>query len=309
MVEVAPGAYGVVSVSSGHDFGIRLLRRDATRLHMCRSYGRAMPATVTRISVTPVKGLALHHPDTVELTTGGVPGDRTFFLVDARGHMVSATRLGALVAVRAEHDAAAETLSLAFPDGRVITAPVEVDEPAPVRFYGLRLDARPVRGPFSAALSEHAGKPVRLMLSPPTRPGVDRGAVGAATVISSASLRRLAAQAGVEEVDARRFRMTFEIDGVEPHAEDHWVGREVAIGDARLRVTGHVGRCALTTRNPDTGAVDLPTLHVLKAYRGEVESTEPLPFGVAAAVVQPGRVRIGDAVSEAAFDVVLRPSG
>src|SRR4029450_2414332 len=146
-----------------------------------------MPATVTRISVTPVKGLALHPPDAVELTADGVPGDRTFFLVDARGHMVSATRLGALVAVRGEHEADAGALSLACPAGRVITAPVEVDGPAPVRFYGLRLEARPVRGPFSAALSEHAGTPVRLMRMPPTRPGVDRGAVGAATLISSAS--------------------------------------------------------------------------------------------------------------------------
>jgi uncharacterized protein len=258
-----------------------------------------MPATVTRISVTPVKGLALHHPDAVDLTAGGVPGDRTFFLVDARGHMVSATRLGALVSVRAEHDVAAGTLSLIFAGGRTVTAPVEADEPVPVRFYGLPVQARPVRGPFSAALSELVRKPVQLMLRPPTRPGVDRGAAGAATLISSASLRELAAHGGVE-IDARRFRMTFEIDGVEPHAEDDWVGRDVAIGGARLRVTGHVGRCALTTRNPDTGAVDLPTLHVLAAYRGDVEATEALPIGIAAAVVQPGRVGIGDAVTEAA---------
>jgi uncharacterized protein YcbX len=255
-----------------------------------------MPATVTRISVTPVKGLALHHPDAVELTAGGVPGDRTFFLVDARGHMVSATRLGALVSVRAEHDVDAGTLSLSFAGGRIVTAPVDADEPVPVRFYGLPVQARPVRGPFSAALSELVRKPVQLMVRPPTRPGVDRGAAGAATLISSASLRELAAHAGVEEVDARRFRMTFEIDGVESHAEDDWVGRDVAIGEARLRVTGHVGRCALTTRNPETGAVDLPTLHVLNAYRGHVEATEPLPIGIAAAVVHPGRVAIGDAV-------------
>jgi hypothetical protein len=165
-----------------------------------------MPATVTRISVTPVKGLALHHPDAVELTAGGVPGDRTFFLVDAGGHMVSATRLGALVSVRAEHDVDAGTLSLAFADGGVVSAPVEADEPVPVRFYGRPLGARPLRGPFSGVLSELVGHPVQLMLRPPTRPGVDRGARGAATLISSASLRALAAQAGVEDVDARRFR-------------------------------------------------------------------------------------------------------
>lgn len=255
-----------------------------------------MPATVTRISVTPVKGLALHHPDAVELTTSGVPGDRTFFLVDRQGHMISATRLGPLVSARAEHDTEAGTLSLSFPDGSVVSDAIEVDEPETVRFYHLPLEVRPVRGPFSAALSDLAGTPVRLVLRPATRPGVDRGAVGAATLISAASLRRLAAEAGVAEIDARRFRMTFELDGVDAHAEDGWVGGELTVGEARLRVTGHVGRCALTTRNPESGEVDLPTLKVLKAYRGEVESTEPLPIGVAAAVVQPGRVRVGDAV-------------
>ena len=256
-----------------------------------------MSATVTRISMTPVKGLALHHPEEVELTPSGVPGDRTFFLVDQHGRLISATRLGALVSARAVHDADAGTLSLAFAGGDVVRDVIDVGESEPVRFFGLRLEAMPVRGPFSAALSELTGVPVRLMLRPPTRPGVDRGATGAVTLISGASLRRLAAQAGAETIDGRRFRMTFELDGVDAHAEDDWVGGEVAVGDARVRITGHVGRCALTTRNPDTGDVDFPTLRVLRDYRGEVPSTEPLAIGVAAAVVRPGRVRVGDAVA------------
>jgi uncharacterized protein YcbX len=258
-----------------------------------------VPATVTRISVTPVKGLALHHPDAVELTRSGVPGDRTFFLVDAAGHMVSATRLGALVSARAEHDADAGTLALELPDGRVVRETIDLDDPERVGFFGLTLDAAPVRGPFSAALSELAGRPVRLMLRPASRPGVDRGVSGAVTLISRGSLRRLAEEAEVDTVDARRFRMTFEFDGVDPHAEDDWVGREVDIGAARLRVTGHVGRCVLTQRNPETGVQDLRTLDVLAAYRGNVEATEPLPIGVAAEVVRPGRVATGDLLAPA----------
>jgi uncharacterized protein YcbX len=57
-----------------------------------------------------------------------------------------------------------------------------------------------------------------------------------------------------------------------------------------------VGRCAITTQNPDTGKADLDTLKALAEYRGDVETTEPLPFGVHAAVAQPGRVRVGDLV-------------
>jgi uncharacterized protein YcbX len=256
-----------------------------------------MAATVTRISVAPVKGLALHHPEVVQLTEDGVPGDRAFFLVDEAGDMVSATRLGPLVSVRAEHDEARGHLALRFADGSEVAGPTELGRPEQVAFYGEPLNAQPVLGGFSAALSELVGRPVRLMRTPSTRPGVDRGAGGGATLISTGSLERLAAEAGVDGIDARRFRMTFEIDGLDAHAEDGWVGREVAVGSARLRVGGNVGRCALTTRDPDTGVVDLLTLHVLKAYRGEVEATEPLPFGVHATVVRPGRVAVGDPVA------------
>jgi uncharacterized protein YcbX len=57
-----------------------------------------------------------------------------------------------------------------------------------------------------------------------------------------------------------------------------------------------VGRCAITTQNPDTAEVDLDTLKALAAYRGHLETTEPLPFGIHAAVAKPGRVRVGDLV-------------
>ena len=52
----------------------------------------------------------------------------------------------------------------------------------------------------------------------------------------------------------------------------------------------------ITKQNPDTGETDLDTLNGLADYRGEIETTEPLPFGVHAAVAQAGRVRVGDAI-------------
>ena len=96
---------------------------------------------------------------------------------------------------------------------------------------------------------------------------------------------------GVDAVDGRRFRMNFGVDGIEPHAEDGWLGRRVAVGEAVVVPQGNVGRCVVTTQNPDTGRTDLDTLKALAAYRGDVETTEPLPFGVHAAVAEPGRVR------------------
>ena len=59
---------------------------------------------------------------------------------------------------------------------------------------------------------------------------------------------------------------------------------------------GNVGRCAVTTQNPDTGVPDLDTLRVLGEYRGDVETSEPLPMGVWGEILEPGRVRLGDPV-------------
>ena len=91
--------------------------------------------------------------------------------------------------------------------------------------------------------------------------------------------------------------MNFGIDGLAPHAEDSWIGRRVQVGSAVVVPTGNVGRCAITTQHPETGKPDLDTLKALARYRGDVPTTEPLPFGVHAAVAEPGRVRVGDPVS------------
>jgi uncharacterized protein YcbX len=253
---------------------------------------------VAWIAYTPVKGLRLQHLEETEVTADGIPGDRAFFLADERGKMVSVTRHGPLAAVVAEHDARAGTLALHLPDGEDVAAEVELGDPEPVRFHGLRLSAHPVQGPFSDALSEQCATPLRLFAMPPQRPGIDRGREGAVTLLSVASLERLRAQAGADEpVDGRRFRMTFGVEGLRAHEEDGWLERAVRVGDAVVRVAGNVGRCAATTRQPDTGVVDFKTLHYINAYRGEVPTTEPLPFGVHARVVEPGRVRVGDAVA------------
>jgi uncharacterized protein YcbX len=255
-----------------------------------------MEGRVARICIAPVKALHVVSPDEVELNHAGVAGDRRFWLVDAAGRLVNDKRHPELLRVRVDWDERTLRLALDFPAGRV-EGTVEPGDLVEATLRGVPHPSRAVPGPWQDALSEYGGEPLTLLWS--ERGAVDRGVGGgAASLVSRASLERLGEEAGVTgAVDGRRFRMLFEIDGVEAHAEDEWIGNRVAIGDAVVAPVGNVGRCAVTTKNPDTGEIDLDTLATLAAYRGEPEGrTEPLPFGVHAAVVQPGRVRVGDAV-------------
>ena len=249
-------------------------------------------ATIAWISVTPVKGLALRQLDECELTELGVAGDRQFFLVDENDRLVNSKGLGVLQQIVARFDD--ETLALEFPDGTTVAQQVGLDGSLDALFWGVTVPVRVVEGPWSEAISDFAGRTLRLVRPPGPAPDRMRG--GAATLLGTASLEAMARVLGIDEVDGRRFRMNFGIDGLEKHEEDDWLGRRVRLGDAIVVPQGNVGRCAVTTQNPETGKPDLNTLKALAAYRGELESTEPLPFGVHAAVAEAGRVKLGDPV-------------
>jgi len=253
-----------------------------------------LTARVVWISLTPVKATRLRLVDEAELGEAGVRGDRRFYVVEERGLLVNDKHIGALQLVDSEYDDTTGRLSLRFPDGVEVGADVELGDEIETKFHGMPRRARVVLGPFATALSEYTGRPLRIV--EPGLPAPDRGRSGAVTLLATSSLARLADELGVEMVDGRRFRMNLGIDGLDPHGEDAWHGRRVRVGEALVVPQGNVGRCAVTTQSPDTGRPDLDTLRALAAYRSDVETTEPLPFGVHAAVVEPGLVRIGDPV-------------
>ena len=255
-----------------------------------------MRGSVTWITIAPVKSLALVHRDEVELELFGVRENRRFYLVDDNGRMINGKVVGSLVRVVPEYDAAAGRLALHLPKGDVVAGDIAVGELLTTSFFGRPVAGRVVEGPWSEALSGLAGRALRLVRTEQPGHGADRGGRAGVSLVGTASLKALAGAAGVDRVDGRRFRMLFGVDGVPPHAEDGWIGRRLRIGDAVVRLRGNVGRCAITTQDPDTGVPDLDTLHVLGEYRGEVETTEPLPFGVWGEILEPGRVRLGDPV-------------
>lgn len=252
-----------------------------------------MEGRVRRISLAPIKALGLVHPQEVVLGTTGVVGDRRFWLRDAEGRLFNGKREGRLQQLRPEWDESSRRLALTLPGGEHVEGVVELGEQVDAIMYGEIRSSHRVHGPWCDAISSFVGRPLELLWA--DGGGVDRLTdEGTVSLVSTASLERLREQMEADvPVDGRRFRMLFEIEGVAPHEEDAWIGRHVRIGDAEIVVTGDVGRCVVTSRDPDSGVVDLPTLAGLAAYRRDGRN-EPLPFGVKGTVHAPGRVRVGD---------------
>src|SRR4029079_5197190 len=123
-------------------------------------------------------------------------------------------------------------------------------------FWSVSVPARVVEGPWGARRCP-TSPAVSSGSCGPTRRRRIGGVAGAATLLGTGSLRAMARLLGVQDVDGRRFRMNFGVDGLAEHEEDEWLHRRVRIGQAVVVPQGNVGRCAVTTQNPETGAPDL----------------------------------------------------
>jgi uncharacterized protein YcbX len=245
-----------------------------------------------RFSIAPVRSLGLEHPDEIDITEVGVVEDRRFYLTDDTNRLVDRLVVGELVQISSHIDPGGTRLRLAFPDGRVLDDEVRLGDAVETPIHGRIAVGHIVDGPWADALSAFAGRAIHLVRC--DRPAGTRDG-NPTSLVSDGSLAALAGHVGVESVDARRFRMLIELAGAEPHEEDTWIGRRIAIGDAILAVTEPDARCAITTQDPDTGVRDLDTLRTLIAYRG-LRDGKYADFGVLADVVRPGRVRLGDEV-------------
>jgi len=238
-----------------------------------------------------VKSLGLQHPAAVELTERGVAEDRRFYLVDEVGRLVGGVKHGTLVQVRPEWEPEFSSLVLTFPDGSQVEAEVEVGKAVETDFYGKRrVRGRTVVGPWAAALSDFVSAPLALVRVDDASYALD---IAVATIVSDGSLAALGG------LDGRRFRMLLELDGCAAFEEDSWAGTSLRAGSALLRVTGPVPRCAVTTKDPDTGVRDHDTLRAIREHRGPTADGR-IFFGMYADVAVPGRVAAGDLVATVA---------
>jgi uncharacterized protein YcbX len=110
------------------------------------------------------------------------------------------------------------------------------------------------------------------------------------SILSDASLRTLSQQMGLQ-LSRHRFRGNLWVEGTAPFEEFDWVGRELQIGEAVLKVEERITRCNATKANPDTGRIDADTLGALDSRYGHHD------FGVYAVVTRGGTVILNDKVT------------
>lgn len=248
---------------------------------------------VAQFSIAPVRSLGLQHPTEIDVTEVGVVEDRRFFLTNDANRLIDQLIVFELVQVESRTDPGATMLWLRFPDGTIVDGEVELGAAIETPIHGRTGVGHVVVGPWADALCDFVGMPIRVIRC--DRAGGTR--VGNPTsIISDGSIRELAAHAGLDEVDGRRFRMLINLEGASAHEEDGWIGRRIGLGDAILKVTKQDARCAMTTHDPDFGEPDLDTLRTIISYRGLREGKHA-DLGVLADVIQPGRIRLGDEVT------------
>lgn len=235
--------------------------------------------TVTALWRYPVKAMLGQRLRTADLTARGLAGDRRLALLDPdSGEFVTALQARLYQTVLGCGAALDETgdVRITLPDGAGThsTAP-DVD----------------------AVLSAYVGRPVTLA---PTPAPASLFLGAPVHLITTATLKRLAAENPRGLAEPERYRPNLLIDtGGDGFVENDWIGCELRVGDAVLRVVAGTPRCAIPTlvhgslpRDPDALRV-VTRANSMPARAGR--DPEPVA-GVYAEVVRVGTIAEGDPV-------------
>ena len=256
----------------------------------------------------PVKSMAGEELEEAEISKVGIAGDRAYALIDGEtGDVVSASSarlFPGLLNFRASFvkppspGRELPPVRIKMPDGREVTTECgEVDRALSAHFRREVTLARADRTvPQWAGLEffDESG------IAPPGVPGgfFDLYPM---SVMTTATLARLAESRPSSRFDLRRFRMNVIVSSDEAgFPENDWVGLSIALGgEARLRVSVPDPRCVMATLAQDDLPHDPGILRaVVRDNSLEIGKAGLLPCaGVYAIIETPGTVRIGDPVA------------
>jgi hypothetical protein len=250
----------------------------------------AEPARIQAIYRYPVKGLSPQRLERVFLRPGQtLPADRLYAIENGptgfdpahpsyfpKQRFLMLMRNERLAALRTDYDETSHTLTIRQ-DGR----------------DAARGDLRTAEG--RAAVETFFADYCRNELRGPPKVLFGDGhsfsdvAKKVVSIINLASVAEIESALG-QAVDPVRFRANVYVTGWPAWHEFDLLGREIAMGGARLRVVKRIVRCAATEVDPQLGIRDLP---IPKTLQREFQHGD---CGVYAEVIADGEIALGDMV-------------
>jgi uncharacterized protein YcbX len=254
-----------------------------------------MAATIAAIYRYPVKGLSAEPLEGVALAPGEcLPHDRRFAIAlprtrfdPARPEWLSKTHF--VMLMRDEKLAQLHT-SFAAPSGELT-----IEHAGAIALKACITEPRGCRE-VSEFLADFMGPAVEGPLRIVEAPGhafADARKKPNATTDKYVSMINLASIAALEEsigaaVDPLRFRANIYLEGALTWSELGWIGSDIALGGAQLRVIAAITRCAATEVNPASALRDLEIVGALQSGFGHNL------MGVYAEVAAGGEIAVGD---------------
>ena len=265
-----------------------------------------MVATVSSLSIYPVKSTAGCALEQSEVQPRGLSDDRRWMVVQRDGTFITARDHRALLNVKARVDGS--SLVLSKRDGEAITiADARTGEGTlTVRIWRDEVTARTVSEHADRWLREAINIDCRLVYMDDSchrasnaqfsQPGdlVSFADGYPVLLIGDASLADLNARTS-NHASMQRFRPNITVSGCAPFAEDTW--QRLRIGQVVFDVAKLCDRCVLTTIDPDTGIADQrrEPLRTLAQYRRNPNLG--ILFGVNLIPRHRGVIAIGDPVT------------
>jgi len=248
------------------------------------------PAKIQSIYRYPVKGLSPESLDGVRLEPGQtLPADRMYAIENGPSRFDPASpaylaKTYFLMLMKNERLATLDTLYDV--DTHVLTIRGEGHEP-------VRGDLRTKEGRLAIEAFFRRFMPAELRGPPKVLRAEGHSfsdvAAKVVSIINLASVAAIETVVGVP-VHPLRFRANLYVEGWPAWHEFALLGREIAIGDARLKVTKRIVRCAATNVDPDTGARDLTIPATL------MKTFDHADCGIYAQVIAGGDIAPGDPV-------------
>jgi MOSC domain-containing protein len=276
--------------------------------------------TVEAVFRYPVKSMLGTRVERTEVRASGLTADRGWALIDQQtGRVASAKQprlWRSLLQLRADYRGGAGPadpagpVMITLPDGTTVRAGEPATDGVLSTFVGRPVALRQGRAAGSGidravpdevlahgVRAEVAFEPLELAQQTPGNSFVDYAPVH---LITTATLAAVSSAVG-RAVRPRLFRpnLILATPGLSGYAENHWVGRQLAIGgQLRLEIFLPTVRCAVPTLAHGQDPGDPQVLRALaRTNRIAVEdSGRQTCAGVYAKVISPGQVRTGDEV-------------